>query len=511
MNHTAIGCDANFEVVVKDPTEQVAFNDTGVLGAGSDVKFRLTSQAHCHTAVFWKDVEGQVFNLISIASNNLPSIEMAVGEVQLIPDSWLTLDQNSGLETIYLISSETPLTDLSQIGLLLANDGPLEIKARLTTKDLTVRWKTIEHTVDARTEKLLLPPRSQQLALTQLPDEIDQIPSKAEIPPTHHATVLKQLPIGSQASVRGIASHAIARSEKAVVYIYTSGGFGSGVVVDKQNGLIVTNQHVVEGFDEVGVIFQVIDDNSLRDQRVYMGDVETTVTEHDLALIRLRNIPESLSAFPLGDPGALEKGMTVHAIGHPEGLLWTYTKGYVSHIRPRYVWEEGRVADVIQSQTPISSGSSGGPLFDDRGQLMGINTYGMSHSGHNLSISVNHVKELIGTRKQGSPKDAFLSLSNPGLSDESYDRDQNGVADLFCFDTDKNGRPDICIVDKNEDGKIDHWALDLNENRVWDGYVFQTSTGLHWLYDIDEDGKMDLEAYDLDSNGTKDYYGPFSG
>lgn len=513
MNHTALGCDVDLEIVVEDAANQAAFNDTGELGTGSNVKFKLSSHAHCYAAVFWKDVQGQVFNLTSLTSKNQPSIEMAVDETKIIPDSWLTLDEKPGLETIYLISSGTPLTGLSQIGLLLANDDPQEIKARLSAKDLRVKWETIEHTVDARIEKLFLPPRSQQLALNLKSIEIDVIPRKPTISPTHHTRHLKELSIGSKTAVRGASSSLIRQAEKAVVYIFHEGAIGSGVVVNKSNGLIVTNEHVVKGFDEVGVIFSADSNSVIRDQRTYVADVVKVVTEHDLALVRLRNSPKNMLAFPLGNASNVSQGMTVHAIGHPEGLLWTYTKGYVSQIRLLHVWGEGRSADVIQTQTPINAGNSGGPLFTDRGQLIGVNTAGAEESeGLNISVSVAHVKELLGMSESKTPTDKFGLLSIPSLAKEHHDLNENGVPDLFCFDTDQNGKPDVCLFDEDEDGKGDYWRLDFNENRRFDGEIHKHDGGYGyvWFFDRDEDDVPELMGYDLDSDGKVDFYRPYS-
>jgi len=512
MNHTALGCDADIEIVVEDTAEQAAFNDTGVLGTGSNVRLRLTSHAHCYTAVFWKDVQGQVFNLISTTTNNNSSLEMSVGDVQIIPDRWLILDNKPGLETIYLISSETSLTDLSRIGLLLANHDPSEIKTKVSEQGLTVRWKTIEHSVDARIEKLLLPPRSQQVTLDQIPVEFDVIPRKPDVSPAHHARYLVKLSMIPKTSARGVSSSLIKQAGKSVVYIFTNEGMGSGVVVDPSAGLIVTSEHVVEYFDEVGIVFVTDPSSVIRDQRTYVADVLKTVSRHDLALLKLRSSPNSLSAFPLGRAEAINKGMPVHAIGHPRGLNWSYSTGYVSEVRHQFVWGDGRSADVIQTQTPISEGNSGGPLFTDSGELIGINTAGSEEGqGLNLSVSVTHVKELLGISVSDPPRDRLQSFSNPSLAKEYYDQDDNGTPDLFCFDSDRNGSPDICIVDEDEDGKVDFWKLDLNENRKFDGLIVISEDGYVWIFDRDEDGEPETIGYDLDSDGLPDEYRPYSG
>ena len=73
-------------------------------------------------------------------------------------------------------------------------------------------------------------------------------------------------------------------------------------------------------------------------------------------------------------------GADVHAIGHPFGEDWTYTRGYVSQLRDQYGWKSDlgkhHVADVIQTQTPINPGNSGGPLFSEIGEVVGVTTFG---------------------------------------------------------------------------------------------------------------------------------------
>ncbi len=76
---------------------------------------------------------------------------------------------------------------------------------------------------------------------------------------------------------------------------------------------------------------------------------------------------------------AVQVGSDVHAIGHPTGEAWTYTRGIVSQIRRDYEWQaEDKVlhkATVIQTQTPINPGNSGGPLLDDNLEIVGINSF----------------------------------------------------------------------------------------------------------------------------------------
>jgi S1-C subfamily serine protease len=90
----------------------------------------------------------------------------------------------------------------------------------------------------------------------------------------------------------------------------------------------------------------------------------------DLALLKIQAPPKDLSYLPLGEITMVEVGQDVHAIGHPEGEVWTYTTGIVSQIRPGYQWVglDGLLhqSKVIQTQTALNPGNSGGPLLNDR-------------------------------------------------------------------------------------------------------------------------------------------------
>jgi S1-C subfamily serine protease len=81
----------------------------------------------------------------------------------------------------------------------------------------------------------------------------------------------------------------------------------------------------------------------------------------------------------LADEKDIAVGADVNAIGHPENLRWSYTKGIISQIRNGFAWsDESKIkhhADVIQTQTPINPGNSGGPVLSDDGKLIGVNTF----------------------------------------------------------------------------------------------------------------------------------------
>ena len=92
--------------------------------------------------------------------------------------------------------------------------------------------------------------------------------------------------------------------------------------------------------------------------------------------------------------------MDVHAIGHPTGEAWTYTTGVISQYRQAYEWqvEDDPIkhrADIIQTQTPINPGSSGGPLFGDSSSLIGVNSFKAGGEGLNFAVSVDEVRKFL--------------------------------------------------------------------------------------------------------------------
>jgi hypothetical protein len=173
-----------------------------------------------------------------------------------------------------------------------------------------------------------------------------------------------------------IAAHATS----AVVSIRSPHSLGTGFIVRK-DGWIATNFHVIEGASELSV--------ATPDKHEYpVVDVLAVDRLHDLALLR---VDADLGALVLGDSDAVRAGDSVVAIGHPLGLEDTVSNGLVSAVR---------VIDptltVLQISAPIAPGSSGGPLFSDRGEVIGVATaYSTKGQNLNFGVPVRYLKELL--------------------------------------------------------------------------------------------------------------------
>jgi putative serine protease PepD len=163
----------------------------------------------------------------------------------------------------------------------------------------------------------------------------------------------------------------------AVVLIQSTVGEGSGIIYDA-SGLIVTNAHVVEGFDRVNV--------TLADGEIYENaEVVGADENRDVAVVRIEP-REQLTAAAFGATDDVHVGQIAIAIGSPFGLEQTVTSGIVSAVG-RVVSATNPV-EMIQTDAPINPGNSGGPLADAQGRVIGMNTSIRTADGTNGSVGV---------------------------------------------------------------------------------------------------------------------------
>jgi serine protease Do len=182
----------------------------------------------------------------------------------------------------------------------------------------------------------------------------------------------------------------------AVIKVSTPGGLGSGVIISP-DGFAITNAHVVQGETNLRTtIWLPQSDGSLK--RMEIEDVELLAVNNqiDLALIRIKH-PEAkpFSFAPVVREDALEIGQGVFAIGNPLGLERTMTQGVVSTTSRNF---DGLT--YIQTDTAINPGNSGGPLFNTRGEVVGITNMGI-RGGESLGFAIpaRYVKDFIRNRE----------------------------------------------------------------------------------------------------------------
>ena len=189
---------------------------------------------------------------------------------------------------------------------------------------------------------------------------------------------------------------------------------GSGVIVDS-SGLIVTNNHVVEGADQIKV--------SLADKREFDADLVLKDPRSDLVVLKLRDTREKFPAIELGDSDTLEVGDVVLALGNPFGVGQTVTHGIISAVARTQVG----ISDYqffIQTDAAINPGNSGGALVDLSGKLAGINTAIYSRSGGSqgigFAIPANMVRVVIASARSGASvvKRPYLGAKLQALTNE---------------------------------------------------------------------------------------------
>jgi len=303
------------------------------------------------------------------------------------------------------------------------------------------------------------------------------------------------------------------RTANSIVKVLFENGHGSGVVVSGE-GIIVTNFHVVEDTSNGYVLIKP--NGSIR-QPIYQFEIIRTYPLQDLAFIKIHFDSEnSILPVKLADLKTIDVGDTVYAIGHPKGFDWTLTSGILSakrnsHPFGSYKGMEQR-ADLLQTQTPISSGNSGGALLNRNSELIGINTFVRKKAQNlNFAVAVSEVREklaklkLVGKRK---------SISDPSLAPDNgklvrqVDSNDNGHHEIVAYDTSGNGLEDYRLIDIDDDGNIDSADVDQNGDSFFETkYRFQRQ-GNSWnkvmMIDRDADGRPDILFFDQHADGSWD-------
>ena len=300
--------------------------------------------------------------------------------------------------------------------------------------------------------------------------------------------------------LRGVAgANLYTKIAPSVVLIVSEDGIGTGSIIS-DDGLILTNWHVVEDNTHVRIAFMPkglgadVKESDIADARVIHVQ-----EDKDLALLQILNYNSKLpDPLQLGSEQDIRIGLDTHAIGHPNGEFWTYTRGYISQYRPRYEWayseKEQFKADVIQTQTPINPGNSGGPLINQDGKLIGVNSFKGEGDGINFAVAFTEIERFLASapepKASQTESDCEPEILREARSSKNdgeiilYDRDCNGIADLSLYVPDAVNGDTIIDHDDNEDGRIDGYIVDEDSDGSWD-YSF---------WDSDFDGVWDLRG-----------------
>ena len=255
---------------------------------------------------------------------------------------------------------------------------------------------------------------------------------------------------------------------------------GSGFVISS-DGYIVTNYHVIKGATSIKVAFV---DGKSYDAKLVGGEAD-----NDIAVLKIE--ATGLHAVTLGDSDALVVGEAVYTIGNPLGeLTWSLTDGLVSAKDRTVTTSEGETMNMLQTNTAINSGNSGGPLFNAYGEVIGITSAKLSSSGSSseasieglgFAIPINDVKDMITDIIEhgyvtGKPNvgilmtDVSSAATQYGVPAGAY---VEGVLDGSCADKAGIQQGDIiCAVDGTEVDSTDTLKAAIQDKKAGDSVTF---------------------------------------
>jgi tetratricopeptide (TPR) repeat protein len=247
---------------------------------------------------------------------------------------------------------------------------------------------------------------------------------------------------------------------------------GTGWLADAARKLLVTDYHVVGKEESVTVVFPDFKDGKLiaesryyrengpalaRKGRAVRGQVVTADPGRDLALVRLASVPDDVSPLRMAHEAAGPSDR-VHSVGNPgaSDAFWVYTSGTVRQVyHNRFRYQDGQQIDarVLETQAPLNPGDSGGPVVNDRGEVVGVNAAGKVNAQLvSLCIDVSEVRALL----DGAPAPAAAAAApdRTGVPDlprnpTAADRNNRGV------DFDAQGRYDRAVYEYTEALKLD--------------------------------------------------------
>jgi len=202
-----------------------------------------------------------------------------------------------------------------------------------------------------------------------------------------------------------------------------SQGAGTGFIIDAAEGLILTNNHVVENSNKIHVAFYG-DDADLEYEAKIVGRDPLT----DSALIQLmKKPPQALQQVKFGDSEQMQPGDFVVAIGNPFNYNHTVTVGVISALGRPFPVAPSRTVNMMQTDAAINPGNSGGPLLNVRGEVVGINTAILSdraqasNMGIGFAVPINLVRELVPQLRSGKVTRGMIGVSIQAIDAEAFE------------------------------------------------------------------------------------------
>ncbi len=321
-----------------------------------------------------------------------------------------------------------------------------------------------------------LPPGATPVASSVAPPPPTAEPTAALPMPGVTAAPLSFAPIAHAADPSVVTINTVATEVEVSPFTHRrrqalARGLGTGFVVDK-NGIILTNNHVIENAQEIEV--------QLSDQRHFPGKVVGTDPRTDIAVVRID--AKGLRPLPLGDSDAIDVGDWVVAIGNPFGLSHTVSAGIISakgRTQQDVPLDPAGMYDFLQTDASINPGNSGGPLLNLKGEVVGMNSAirGGGAQGIGFAIPMNMIKQLLPVLL----RDGHVTRSALGVNIRDVhelgpeEREAVGLAEGQAI----NG---AVIYGVSPGGPADQAGLEAGDIIVgFDGTAIDRSAQLQWL------------------------------
>ena len=350
---------------------------------------------------------------------------------------------------------------------------------------------------------------------------------------------------------RGWVSRVYAKVAPATVVIHCGDGVGSGFLISS-DGWIVTNHHVIEDApidsDTAALVATVYlgrmgDEGMEIDEKGIDALVYKSSEEKDLALLKLKKLPDDVDALPCLDPAdtdSIERGTRCAAIGHPKaGMLWTIRSGEVVNMG---LWpddkipavmarltssgareeELGRVLasipkrKIVISSCGLNPGDSGGPLVNSKGEVIGVTfaiPKGGTEEGYSLDkfsyhLGLEEINDFVDEEPEKPQPYVPNPWTMPALVSGLVDKDGNNKWDLAVFALNEEDPPTGFLIDLDQDSPEDFESDDLEDaekREAWNfEFAFQRVPLFRTFYDADNDGTIDVSLTDADDDGVSD-------
>ena len=450
-------------------------------------------------------------NLQLLNSPNLPSLVTQNQHINFPSntDNWFQLDENVGVETLIILTKSSKI-NASEITLeeLIKLDNIEKFTIKHIGTKLAMRGiSDLQLISDDKLETEAILP---QMVLNNVGSALSDSNFSSK-------TIIQIMgdsknSLTNTSKTRGVKEVRIFEdSAPAVVFIETVSppGHGTGALISN-DGLIFTNAHVVGDSKKVNIYFKPKNANKYSREDYHTGVVVNINKTVDLALIKLTRNPVGIKPLNLANPSSIKVGQDVHAIGHPGNFAqWTYTRGYIGQILNNHEWlidgVNFKAKTIIQSQTPIMGGNSGGPLLNDDGLIIGVNTYVADYVAANYSVSVKDLKLFLDEKytipeaptKTSATKSASKYWESNVIAIKEMDFDDDGIKDtLYYLDDDNTGIWEAILIETSAKDEL-VVILDWDEDGKWNEKIINTNS----------DSTPDFHIYDDDGDGVADYFG----